>query len=878
MTALDSIAVLIAPPSQRPILDALVDLSAAGVVGPFTWIEAAPDPSRAPDREDPRALAVADGEVTASSFAAQTNQRGLRRVREVVVVPVGHPEQDALSAAAENFYQGLDVVGGARTQHVRVIVPWSAEPLPAELGRPGWHGVMLSPESTAEPDFTAVPWWGRPETIPGAAASGIAVQAGILRGLEEAPVDDAGQSISADIEVIRTFARRVDADAVESGVRHRVLHLGEDVPAPTRSGGASVPPFASPQTQVRETAQAWADAHESEVRRRGPQLPPSTGETVGILAAVKLFLSFLLQALVSAPENWLRRTLHSAQTTLAGGATATIFGRDSAVSVIVGGVGPDGSTAGWRQIRDAARELESAEARGRARSGQPARREFSSLWTDLLQAGRGLLDGSGANRLGLEAGVGYVPSRSLISLPLDGDGSYSIEEPIGSLPGDLRLHAWDQLEIQRVRHELERTVQTGAAGAQSATKHLAGIDGWCERTGRSLLPLIGAHLSRWFAATRQDIRRVQTELDRLQSTDPDAQLGRTQRILAWILRGLLLVAVIVGIVLGVLAHQGTIETSTLWIGLAITAAIWLIASFMTFFLMQREVFRLLHLRSERDQRLPVLREMLRMASEDLVALGDAYDQFDHWAMLQTCFLAAPLGQAREEDGAITLRTQLPAGIQAPRATAPDPELDDVAAQLRTTLFGIGWLDEAHKGFEATLLDDLTPDQRIRVRQSGGRPLTKLLASSADQGSELSLWTEAVRRRGVRSAHGERMWEHCLGRLTSERLLDLRIAQGDGAQQRSESLEALRSELFAPRRSAIVDAVLDIGSRTHESRQVEPGANWSRDVPVGLGSTVVLVQSTRPIPQEGFVYPLPRADDPNRWDAPDSGQPSDDPIF
>lgn len=878
MSAQDSIAILIAPPSQRPILEALADLSAAGVVDPFTWIEAPPDPSSARDREDPRALAVTDGEVHASTFATQTNRRGLRRVREVVVVPVGHPEQDALSASAENFYQGLDVVGSARTQHVRVIVPWSAEPLPAELGRPGWHGVMLSPESTAEPDFTAVPWWGAPETIPGAAAAGIAVQAGILRGLDDAPVDDAGRSISADIEVIRSFARRVDADAVESGVRRRVLHLGEDVPAPTRSGGASVPPFASPQTQVRETAQAWADAHASEVRRAGPQLPASTGETVGFLAALRLFLSFLLQALISAPENWLRRTLHSAQTTLAGGATTTIFGRDSAVSVIVGGVGPDGSTAGWRQIRDAAREVESTEAGGHPRSGPSARREFASLWTDLLQAGRGLLDGSGASRLGLEAGVGYVPRRSLISLPLEGDGTYSIDEPIGSLPGDLRLHAWDQLEIQRVRNELERTVQTGAAGAQSATQHLAGIDRWRERTGRSLLPLIGAHLSRWFVATRQDIRRVQTELDRLQSTDPDAQLGRTQRILAWILRGLLLVAVIAGIVLGVLAHRDVIETSTLWIGLAITVVVWLIASFVTFFLMQREVFRLLHLRSERDQRLPVLREMLRMASEDLVALGDAYDQFDHWAMLQTCFLAAPLGHARDDSEETGLDTQLPAGVQAPRATAPEGELDDVAAQLRTTLFGVGWLDDSHKDFEATLLDDLTPDQRIRVRQAGGRPLTKILASSADPGSELSLWTEAVRRRGIRSAHGERMWENCLERLTSEHLLDLRILQGDGAQQRSESLEALRTELFAPRRSAIVDAVLDVGSRTHESRQVEPSANWSREVPVGLGSTVVLVQSTRPIPQEGFVYPLAGTHDQGRWDAIDDDRPSDDPIF
>ena len=156
-------SVLVAPRSQRPLLDALVDLSAAGALDPFTWIEAPADPAGARDREDPHALLVEDGIVRPTTFSSTVNVRGLRRLRTVVVVPVGHPAQDALSAAAENFYQNLDVPGGAERYHVRVLVPWSAEPLPAQLGRAGWYDVMLSPESTAEPEFSAVPWWNHPE-------------------------------------------------------------------------------------------------------------------------------------------------------------------------------------------------------------------------------------------------------------------------------------------------------------------------------------------------------------------------------------------------------------------------------------------------------------------------------------------------------------------------------------------------------------------------------------------------------------------------------------------------------------------------------------------------------------------------------------------
>ena len=42
--AAGSAVLIVAPPSQRPVLAALTDLSAAGLVAPFSWIEAPRDP------------------------------------------------------------------------------------------------------------------------------------------------------------------------------------------------------------------------------------------------------------------------------------------------------------------------------------------------------------------------------------------------------------------------------------------------------------------------------------------------------------------------------------------------------------------------------------------------------------------------------------------------------------------------------------------------------------------------------------------------------------------------------------------------------------------------------------------------------------------
>lgn len=846
-------SVLVAPRSQRPLLDALVDLSAAGALDPFTWIEAPADPAGARDREDPHALLVEDGIVRPTTFSSTVNVRGLRRLRTVVVVPVGHPAQDALSAAAENFYQNLDVPGGAERYHVRVLVPWSAEPLPAQLGRAGWYDVMLSPESTAEPEFSAVPWWNHPESIPGSAAAGLAVQAGLLKGLESAPFDEHGADISRDVSMVRTFIRRIDAGEVEASLRDRVLAMGETVPAPTRAGGSSVAPYPAPAAKAQDAASAWTRRHEPTVRRPGPQVPDPSAETIGVLAALRLFFSFLLRAVLGAPEAWLRRTLHSAQSGLAAGATRMIFGKDSPVSVIVGGVGADGSTASWRSIQEAARSVRLEPAGGDARPGQPVRRDFSTLWNDLLQGSRSLLDGSACPELGIDSAAGYVPQRALVAPALDAEGTFTITEPVGALASVRQVRAWDHLEIARIQSILERSAAENDPRAAGARRQLAALESWRAGTERSFIPAIGRTIAGWFDRTRGDIASLQQELDALLQPEVDEQLGRTQRTLAWLLRGLFALLLIVLVVLGVLGTQEVITLTTMGISMAVGVVLWLVASFAVFLALQREVFRLLHLQRQRDQRVPALMERLRMAVEDLDSLGDAYAQFDRWALLLTRFLAEPLGTSARAERSARPEAALPRALQMPSVQVDPDVLDDVAAHLRMRSFGVGWLGLAFEDLLDSAAEDLTPEQRVRMRESGVSPLAQLLSTGADPESELARWSRSTAENGVRSARGQAIWAGCTELLDREPMLDLTVVRGETGEA-PESVAALRSELWDARSASIVDEVLQLSARTVGTRMADPAHSWRKLETQGMSSDIVLVQSTKPISPESFVYP------------------------
>ncbi|MCR2052812.1 hypothetical protein NSA19_08140 [Actinomyces bowdenii] len=845
--------ILIAPASQRPVLSALVDLSACGLLSPFAWIEAGAEPQSGHDRYDPALVAVGEGRIAASSFSRVVNRYGLRTVRLVVVVPAGHRSQDALSATAEQFYQLLGLPDGVGRESVRVVVPYSDDPLPVELGRIGWHEVMLSPESTADPAHSAIPWWTRPESIPGAAAVGLAVQSGIYGFVGAAPHDARHEENSYDLGVARVFARTMDARGVEEELRGQVTRVDQRYPQPTRADtGVLIPPVPDPRARVEATAKAWEARHLPSLRRPAVPLPQGPEErSLGLWEVLGLFLSFLGKALIGAPGEWLRSRIRAAKASIAAGVASTVFGQDSPVRVVVGGVDSLGRTIAWKELTQAARSASASLPEDFPRSEQPARRDFGALWQDLVSGSIALLDGSSCANLGISAYEGYLPDRRSVAPGAGQEAAMVITEPLGAVPAGTVLHAWDQLEIERVSAELRRVSQSREPSAQAAARQLGGLEQWRALHGQQLLPRLGMALARCFSSTRQDIAALAAELQELDSEEPGQELDQRQRRLARLMRimlGALAVVLVVLVGLWALGRMGWTGLLALGLGALI---VWLVAALLTFISQQREVFRILFRIQARDERVPVLSANLRMAVEDLAAQGEAYAQFAQWTTIVSAFLADPLGERSAEPSAEPGAACLPDAAQRVAVTADPQHLADTAAQLRTRAFTVGWLTHAWDAMRQSVGLDLDPEQRNRLAT---RQLT-LTAESGEPGSALSNWAQGLASKGVRSQEGARIWQRCLDSLASDEGPRLRLEALAPAGRRP--LADYRQDLMGTGSHPVVLDTLGPLARSGPACLTAGSRAWLRSRREGLSETMVLVESTDPIAPEDFIYPAPQ---------------------
>lgn len=846
-------SIFIAPPSQRPVLAALTDLSQAGLVAPFHWLESVPDLDAPGVRQlpiDPHLVTVRGGEVVASRYSRVVNRHGLTTLRLVVVVPVGHPAQDALTAHTELRYLNLGVSSAAHREPIRVLIPWSAEPLSADLGHQGWSNVMLSPESTADPGFTALAWWANPESIPGAAAIGLAVQAGIAGSVTEAPNDGQGGSVSTAVRVVRSFVRQTDAHAVEDDLRSRVMHIDGTLPQPVRADtNLRIPAYDDPEVRVTETAQAWYQRHSSSLRRKPIDVPAAgEGRTMSFGQALQLFFSFMIKALLGAPGDWLRSQIRSAKASIAASVGQMVFGEGSAITVVVGGVDANGRNAGWRELVAAAQTASQGMPDASFRQAQPRPRDFAALWQDLLSGARALADGSGFDKLGLGVYEGYIPQRDTIAPARDGDGSFVMTQSIGSYPAGTVLHAWDHLEIERVVADLVALSTVQGPQAQAAYQTAQAITQWQKRGMRRYLPLIGFYITSTFDQTRKDIAELVERLRVLLAEDIDAQMERRQRRLALIMRVLAAVLVIVllgAAFLGVLGKVDWLVVALVCLG---TLLIWGVTALVTFMTQQREVFRLIFQARAREEQLPVINANLCLAVEDLASLGEAYAQFDRWASVLTSFLSDPLGDRGTARTAQEHVTQLPVPIQRVVVHADADAVANTAAELRAAVFTVGWISDAWGAMGAFLKDDLSPDQlsRLNARQ------LEIFAEPGSPGSALSNWATGLETKGVRSTLGDSRWQRCLKILGSANGPDLRLtaATPDGG---ARLVVDYRQDLSESKPGEVVTDLFDVSARMGQERWTTSEGHWFREQHDGMSATMVLADATAPIRPEGFVF-------------------------
>ena len=444
------------------------------------------------------------------------------------------------------------------------------------------------------------------------------------------------------------------------------------------------------------------------------------------------------------------------------------------------------------------------------------------------------------------------------------------------MPAGTVLNAWDALEIDRVARMLQQVAASQDPRAQAAREHLGRLEQWKQSQERRFIPLLGRSLAMTFNKTREDIISISRELRTLVDQDPGAALERRQSALARILRAGLIILLLVILTPFVLALLKTISWKTVALISAVALVVWFIVSVLIFIRRQQEVFQILMHAEEREQRIPLLTANLRLAVEDLAAQGAAYSQFDAWAAIATAFLADPLGERDMVRTAREHETVLPESLQRVVVEAEPGHVADVAAELRSYVFQVGWLREAWEAVRAVIKDDLTPDQRTRLNN---RQLN-LFTESGASGSALRNWADALTTKGTRSTCGADHWARCLELLGGESgpRLDLHVPMPDGTRR---LVADYRRDLEIPTSRSVVTDVLGPMARSGGSALTAPAGHWFCESHDGLSETMVLIDSTDPLAPTDFIYPAPEhalpdftMDEPDYASAIRPSQPAD----
>jgi len=847
---MSAVTIFVAPRSQRSVLAALGDLSQLGLAGPFAWIEAPENPDAAADKNDPHAIWIQEGIPFLTSVAGIVNRHDVTLVRLIVVVPVGHEQGDSLSEVAEYFYQGIAVPGGTVLQRVRVVVPWTDSPeTSTNLGRQGWHNVMLSPEATGDPKFQGVPWWTEPSKVPGAIAVALMAQGGIAGVVTEGPNDTQQVTNASFTRVSKTYVRITDAAGVEDNLRDKVLDMSVQFPCPTRndSVGQPIMQFSDYKSVCVRAADEWAEKHERTLRRPIVMVPPHPVQNVGFWAALKMFFSFIWASLKSAPQEWIARKVNQLKSGVASSTTRAVFGDESAYQVIVGKVDGLGRPAHWEEVMSG---LQYVGATGSQRGPNDlgrSTRNTASMWTDLCGCGISLLDGSPYGGLGVSSGNGYVPDRTrVIGIGAGIQTEYVIPEQIGRLPAGTKMKSWDDREISWVLDCLDETISEGGPSRAAAVERVREIMNWRRENEQCFLPRIGRHLGAWWDHTQNEISESAAELDRLDGESADPEVEQAQRSNAVVQRILLGLLTLLPVVAVILASFGVIDWKVvIWIGV-IAVVSWLIGALVSFISLRRKVFLYLHRRERESERVEQLREHLHLALDDLGAIADAYAQFTCWASILSSFVADPLGDDLVSRAHVLQNGELPDNVDVQQVTADEKALANVGAILRARSFPVGWLTEAWKAFEETVTKYLSPDQLYAWQTAH---TLKLENDSGTHGSALSNWAEGVQETGILSSRGQEIWDHCLDLIGQGQMPELGLKTVEG----NRPLSDFRRDLESPYMGMVVGSVLSEAGIANEGRIIDSSKDWFAEEASGLSTTMVLIQSTKALGPEDFIY-------------------------
>lgn len=865
-----ALTVLVAPRGPASgVLDVLADLSAAGLVCPFLWVDPAGVDATAGVRSEVGALEVRNGRQLGTTVQAVLSNNRFQRVRVCVLVPLVGEAASVSSAVEQQLAELVDSSSGAAAlTRIRCafIRPRSGvgTGVPA---RDGWHNIVLAPEDAHGPGFghSLLAPSQDPVELGRHVAPVVAALAGLWTEVDHAPLDDEPVLPGETVRVVRSFYRRLDAASVEHELRSQLLNTDDGLPLP-RLPGASVVYIEDVQLAGSGMSNALWTTHSAVLKgpRVRPETAPPTPLTVGM--ALRMFFGFIGAAIKNAPAQWYSAAVGKVGSTVASAVQGLVFGSaPSAYAVVTSGVNTHGAPVDWRELSAASEQISDLLLEpGEARTHQ-SRADLSAVWRDYASGALTLCDG-GARSPNMPA-VQIGPDRGV--LRSGADCVPASTERFDEMPGHLAaavgvpsVPATDVLGIYALEQRLQHC-QRDPALALDAGRTAQALAAWKSRHQRSYAVQVGTVIGSYLYSTRQE---VQTLLQELRAAASPAQLSEDaaarQRLLATLMK------VFFGVYLATLATAGILFFNTTWTPFSgrslrfllwtvgIATVLWALATVITFVQGQRELFAEMTRRREAMAAVDAAKSNLRQALKDLCRLGDAYGQYLSWSQALGALLQAPLGAPPvTPPHSVGIADGLPRGTRLGVAEPREQLVADAAGALRADLFTVGWLSgpwDSAVGAAGVRLGH----QGQELRDNPSALLSK--PGAGPRFSPLQAWADLLVREGTGVEIGGEVWARAYQRLQgplAELTTQLLSAVRPVGSPESADLATFMSGVDRPAESvqSFDDTVFSAQARMAGRAQV------GRSVPTqsrsGLSTVAVLTQFTNGLPSYDLDLPV-----------------------
>lgn len=871
-----ALTVVIAPTGLLTgVRDALQDLSGAGLVDRFLWIE-----PRMVDGNTIDALVVDGGRLDGVTLASLAGRERFDVIRVAVLVPALASVVCAPEAVEQKVAQYLeDSFGSTRVTRVRAIVGRVGDTASVKgLVVDGWHNIVLSPEDSTGPGIGSNPLRATTDVLDIGvhAAATLAGLLGLWTGLDKSPLDGEQLLPGRLVRLHRSFYRRLGTAALEDSLRRAVLSTDAQLPLPTDVGQSTVYIENEALATRNMSEQLWT-RHEGVLHGERETRAASPYTKVGALEALRMFFSFLGAAIRNAPRSWVVGIVNRVSAHTAAAVQSLVYtSAPSAYEVVVKGVTSDGLPASWADQAEAAATLGTL-LNDPGAGEHVVHDDLSALWVDYVAGALTLADagvrttGMPPVQIGLRRGIlrraGSIVPKSTATFA-------GVPPHLEASIGQTTVAPFDVLAASTLGESLRSLAEQASVGRAASTAEHE-LQAWATQHENSYASQVGRRIGGQVQIVAGEIRGLLAEIRQAASADDLlAGIQAKQRRLAKILQILSIVAVTAVVVTGVLYGLGVLASSTsLLVGGGIVV-IWVVSAFAIFVQGQRDLFALINARRELISGQEIAQRNLRHALRDACRLGDAYSQFLAWSTILGEILESPFGHGTGTEKTVELRLEnLPLSVGLGMADADPVVLASVAADIRRRIFSVGWLTAS---WDSAVLNahHVLGTRGIELQ---ARPEV-LFGARGDGDSLLPLWVTALTRSGVDRTIGDDHWAHTLAELTSTRrdLADQLLAHVVDSRNPTPThvtYEEFMGKLDAPEsldQDRLNDGLLTDSARsTGRSRVVRTFAPVVRS---GLGRTVCVSQLSDGIPAYNLLAHAP--EEAPSWltdDAPANGR-------